>query len=295
MQQQANPLFFPSFQELSKRYDAFILDLWGVVHDGKNLYPGAKECITKLSTSGKRITFLSNAPRRANVVEQTLAAMGVGRELYEAIVTSGEVAYHNLSHPEQSPFKPRGHKYLYVGLERDRLILQGLNYEEVMHPEHAQFVMLSHSYEDNQPLQALKPLLQKCVDMYLPFVCINPDKEVVRISGERVYCAGALAEEYRMMGGEVFYFGKPHRIVYDYALGTLKGVERTRILAVGDSLATDILGGEKARLDTALVAGGVLKEVLGSNSHPDYQKNCQILFEKEHITPDYVIPALSAS
>ncbi len=289
------PLFLSSVEELSAKYDAFILDLWGVVHDGKNLYPGAREALVALRKAGKKITFLSNAPRRSQVVEQTLTGMGVGRELYDIIVTSGEAAYYCLQHPEASPFKPRGHKYLYIGLERDRLILEGLHYEEVMRPEHAQFVILSHSFEDNQPFKALAPLMQKCAELHLPFICINPDKEVVRLTGERVYCAGALAEEYRLMGGEVVYFGKPHRTVYEHALATLQGIELSKVVAVGDTLATDILGGERTRINTALVTGGVLKEVIGSSAAADYRPKCQALFEKEHIMPDYVIPAFYVS
>lgn len=286
----SQPAFLSSVEELSVKYDAFILDLWGVVHDGKNLYPGAKEALIALRKAGKRVTFLSNAPRRSYVVEQALAGMGVGRDLYDIIITSGETAYYCLQHPEASPFKPRGNKYLYIGLERDRLILEGLHYEEVMRPEHAQFVILSHSFEDNQPLKTLMPLLQKCVELHLPVICINPDKEVVRLTGERVYCAGALAEEYHMMGGEVIYFGKPHRTVYEHALATLKGIERSKVVAVGDTLGTDILGGERARINTALVTGGVLKEVLGSPKAPDFQTKCQELFEQKHIRPDYVMP-----
>lgn len=290
----SQPTFLSSVEELSAKYDAFILDLWGVVHDGKNLYPGAKEALVALRKAGKKITFLSNAPRRSQVVEQTLAGMGVGSDLYDSIVTSGETAYHCLQHPEHSPFKPRGNKYLYIGLERDRLILEGLHYEEVMRPEHAQFVMLSHSFEDNQPLKSLMPLLQRCVELHLPVICINPDKEVVRITGERVYCAGALAEEYHMLGGEVIYFGKPHRTVYEHALATLR-IERSKVVALGDTLGTDILGGERTRINTVLVTGGVLKEVIGDTKAADYKQKCLSLFEKEHITPDYVIPAFTAS
>jgi HAD superfamily hydrolase (TIGR01459 family) len=284
--------YLSSLRDISTLFDAFILDLWGVVHDGKSLYPGTLDALKKLRKAGKKITFLSNAPRRASVVAESLAGMGVNADLYDAIVTSGETAYRCLEHPENSPFKPRGHKYLYIGLERDRLILKGLHYEEVKHPEHAQFVMLSHSFEDNQPIKTLHPLLEKCVKLALPVVCINPDREVVRLTGERVYCAGALAQEYRMMGGEVVYFGKPHRAVYERCLATVAGVERSRIVAVGDSLSTDILGGERTKLATVLVTGGVLRETLGDAKAADFKEKCAGLFELEQVTPHYVIPAL---
>lgn len=287
--------YLQSFKELVPQYDAFILDLWGVVHDGKNLYPGAKETLEYLRKQGKKITFLSNAPRRASVVAQTLLGMGVGQGLYDAIITSGEAAYRCLEHPENSPFKPRGHNYIYIGLERDRLILDGLHYNEVEHPELAQFLMLSHSFEDNQPLSTLKPLLEKCAKLNLPGICINPDREVVRLSGERVYCAGVLAQEYHMMGGEVVYFGKPHRNVYERTLATLAGIPRERILAIGDSLGTDILGGNRTHLPTALVTGGILKETLGKPGGKAFKDTCEALFQKEQIMPQYVIPALKMS
>ena len=285
------PMFLQSMDELLARYDAFVLDLWGVVHDGKNLYPGALETLKRLRKESKKVTFLSNAPRRISVVAASLQGMGVGPELYDAIITSGEAAYRSLEHPEQSFFKPRGHHYLYIGLDRDRLILDGLHYEEVKHPSHAQFVMLSHSFEDNQPLTTLKPLLEECAALKLPVVCINPDMEVVRISGERVYCAGAVAKEYHMMGGEVVYFGKPHRTVYELALATFGSIDRGRIIAVGDSMGTDILGGNRTRIATALVAGGILKEVLGDYGSAGCKSKLEQLCTEYDAVPNCVLPA----
>lgn len=283
--------YMASVEELTTKFDAFILDLWGVVHDGKQLYPGTLDCLKQLRKAGKKITFLSNAPRRAHVVQTALAGMGVDASLYDTIITSGEAAFRHLEHPEKSFFKPRGHNYLYIGLERDRQILDGLHYTEVKHAEQAQFVLLSHSFEDNQPLSMFASTFEECAALHLPMLCINPDMEVVRITGERVYCAGELARDYHMRGGEVVYFGKPHRTVYELTLATFSNIDHSRIVAIGDSLNTDILGGNRTGIATALVAGGILKATLGAASEPGYTQKCEALFKEKEIAPQFVLPA----
>ncbi len=287
------PESLASIAPLAARYDAFLLDLWGVIHDGQNLYPNVKDCLVALRKQEKKIVFLSNAPRRANVVADVLAHMGITPELYDAIVTSGETAYQCLAHPEDSFFKPRGKHYIYIGLEKDRRTLDGLHYEEASHPEFSQFVLLAHSYYDNQPLDELMSLLKKCVASSLPMLCINPDMEVVRLSGERVYCAGVIAEHYRMMGGEVIYFGKPHRAVYEASLHLLDGIPKSRIVAVGDSLKTDIKGAVRSGLACALVTGGILRETLNASDPAIFATQCQELFEREEVAPTYIVPVFN--
>lgn len=285
--------FYPSFAPLVDRYDAFILDLWGVIHDGRQLYPGAKKCLEKLRCTGKNIILLSNAPRRAAKVAEALENMGIHASLYDTLITSGEAAYQTLAQPRPSSFYPSGKQYFYIGLEKDRKLLAGLPFEEVPAPEDAQFFVLAHSYYDNQPLFELLPLLERCRSKNLVAFCINPDSEVVRLGGERVYCAGYLAQHYSQMGGQVLYFGKPHPIVYDLALSALKNMPTQRILAVGDNLATDIQGAHNAKIANALVTGGILQELVGAPSSPTYEKACETLFNQENITPDFVIPCFT--
>jgi HAD superfamily hydrolase (TIGR01459 family) len=285
--------FLSSIASIAEKYDAFLLDLWGVIHDGQQLYPNVKECLINLHKKDKKIVLLSNAPRRSLIVQQALEAMGISHDMYEAIVTSGETAYHCLAHPESSFFKPRGKKYIYIGLEKDRRILNGLHYEEAEHPEFAQFILLAHSFYDNQPIGELMPILEQCLALGLPLLCINPDKEVVRLGGERVYCAGLIAEKYRMMGGEVIYFGKPHRAVYEACMQVLPGIEKSRIMAIGDGLKTDIEGAKKSGIDCTLVTGGVLKDTVGKPEDKGYADKCKSLFEQENISPDMVVPVFN--
>lgn len=283
-----NIKFLSGISKLALRYDAFILDLWGVIHDGQHLYPGVAECLENLRDQNKKIVFLSNAPRRVHQVESVLQRMGITSNVYDKIVTSGEVFYQSLAHPEKSFFKPHGRHYLYIGLEKDRSILNGLHYTETKHPESAQFILLSHSYYDNQPMKEIYPLLQSCIKQKLPLLCINPDTEIVRLNGEHVYCAGVIAEEYRMMGGEIFYFGKPHRAVYEECLRDLH-MDKKRIVVVGDNLKTDITGAGRTELANVLVTGGVMKKQLGELTADNFVQKLAKSFKQDAVIPNYVI------
>lgn len=287
-----NMQFINSISSVASQYDAFILDLWGVIHDGQHLYAGAKDCLERLRRENKKIVLLSNAPRRASVVAAALERMGIANELYDAVITSGEAAYQCLSNPQSEYFRPSGNKYIYVGLERDQRILEGLDYRETDRPQDANFILLSHPFYDNQPEAEWALLLKDCLAAKLPALCINPDTEVVRQTGERVYCAGVIASHYAAQGGEVIYFGKPHGVVYSIALRIFDGIDTAQILAVGDNLATDIEGAKRSSIKSTLVTGGVLKDSLGQPDTEAYRANCAALFAHS-TTPDYVIPVFN--
>jgi HAD superfamily hydrolase (TIGR01459 family) len=284
--------YYSSFAPLASRFDAFILDLWGVIHDGQNLYPGAGDALKRLRADGKKIVLLSNAPRRAASVAEVMNRMGVTDRFYDALITSGEAGYECLADSSSPLFRPNGGGYVYIGLEKDRHILKGLPYYETDDAKDAQFLLLSHSFYDNQPMIELEPLLARCLAANLPALCINPDMEVVRQSGEQVYCAGKLAAGYEAGGGRVVYFGKPHPVVYEASFKALGGIAHSRILAVGDNLATDILGAHKAGLKSALVTGGILRKSLGEPGTEAYKAACAALFTRT-VRPDYVVPAFN--
>jgi HAD superfamily hydrolase (TIGR01459 family) len=281
--------FLSSFAPIVNRYDAFILDIWGVIHDGQKLYPHSNDCLKRLREAGKKVVLMSNAPRRASVVIDSLRRMGVSDDAYDAVITSGETAYQWLAKADSDDFCLKGNRYIYVGLEKDRRILEGLAYEETDDPSRAGFLLLSHSYFDNQPMAELEPLLTRCLKAKLPALCINPDTEIVRLTGEHVYCAGLLAAEYAKRGGQVIYFGKPHPTVYAKAFEVFSGIGKDRIAVVGDNLATDIAGGLANGLKSALVTGGILKATLAEPGTAAYEQGCMALFEAEKTTPNYVL------
>lgn len=274
--------FISSLPSIASSYDAFILDLWGVIHDGTQLYPGVKECLERLRAEKKQVIFLSNAPRRASIVKDALAQMGVGEALYDEVITSGEAAFLTLTAAE-----PYGTHYIYIGLEKDRRLLEGQGYREVEKAEQADFFLLAHSTYDNQPWEELEPVFRRALERKLPLLCINPDTEIVRITGEHVYCAGALAARYEEMGGKAVYFGKPHPAVYALCLEHFRDIPKSRILAVGDNPATDIKGAVATGLSSLLITGGILHKIVGTPKSESYITNCRNLFNPQDM-PTYL-------
>lgn len=249
--------YIPGFAALARRYDGFIVDLWGVIHDGAAPYPGVRECLARLAAAGKPCVFLSNAPRRAKTVAAALSAIGIGPELYRGIMTSGEAIHAALKAPPDAWFAALGPRLFHLGPERDRGLLSGLSQLRVETPEEANFV-LNTGPDDAlaaAELTVFEPLLTACRNSRLPMICANPDREVIR-AGQRVWCAGALALRYRDLGGEVRQFGKPDPAIYRFVL-TLLGLPRERVLVVGDSLTTDIAGAAAAGIDSCFVLGGL--------------------------------------
>lgn len=235
--------------EILEKYDAFILDLWGVIHDGTALYPGVVEVLAYLHAQNKPVVFLSNAPRVSAKAQQTLDKLGIPREHYKAIVTSGQVAHDLLLREEPA-------QYYYLGPGKDEDIIADLpHFTRTDHMEAADFVLCTGYEYDFQPHAEIIPTLDTLLAAELPMLCVNPDYEVVRQDGTQQLCAGAAAEEYELLGGEVDYIGKPYPHVYDVAAALLPGA---KILAVGDNPDTDIAGAMAYGLDCLLITGGIL-------------------------------------
>jgi HAD superfamily hydrolase (TIGR01459 family) len=255
-----------AFGPLAARYDGFILDLWGVIHDGVRPYPGSPDCLRALQAAGKRVVLLSNAPRRAHVAAAALRAMGIEDSLYNGIMTSGEATYLALSDPEADPwFRRLGRRVFHLGPERDRNVMEGLPLTRVDTPAEADFVVNTGPDDlgSQTEVSDFYPVLESCHAAGLPMICANPDLEVIR-GGTRVICAGALAQHYAQLGGDVRWLGKPDPAIYAPVLAML-GVDRTRVLAVGDALRTDIAGADSVGIDSCWVLGGIHGEELGQD------------------------------
>ncbi len=243
-------------REIAVDYDGFIIDLWGVVHDGVTPYPAALDCLGRLR--GRPITLLSNAPRRGVSAQSMLRLLGVGDELYSNILTSGEAAWLALRDRTDPWFARLGHTVYHLGPQRDRNVLDGLGLRLVGTPEKADFLLNTGPDDDaKEPreLAVFVPELDECLRAQLPMICANPDLSVVR-GGVRLLCAGALAEYYRQAGGDVFSLGKPDPAIYRMALEML-AVPADRVLAIGDSLRTDVAGAAGYGLASVWVLDGV--------------------------------------
>jgi HAD superfamily hydrolase (TIGR01459 family) len=244
------------FSALAARYDGFIVDLWGVVHNGVTPYPGVLDCLARLRDAGKPVVFLSNAPRRPPGIVAALSGMGIAPALYSGIMSSGEAVYLALR-DRTDEFADLGRRLYHLGPVRDRDVFDTLDLTVVEDPAEADF-LLNTGPDDilgPQEPELYAPVLQAALRAGLPMVCANPDLEVVR-DGQRIICAGLLAEIYQAQGGRVIQRGKPDPAIYTPTIAML-GVPKSRVLAVGDSLRTDIAGAKAAGVDACWVLSGI--------------------------------------
>ncbi len=283
-------LRYQRLSDFAASYDAFILDLWGVVHDGEALYPDALQALEQLHNRGKKIVFLSNAPRRAWKAEDTLTAFGIPRHWYIAALTSGEMTYeHARVHLSNNATQPC---YYYIGPDKDADILSGLPLTMTKNAGQACFAVVTGFNGDDSALEEKLPDMKSCLAANLTLLCANPDHAVVRQSGKRLLCAGIFAEDYARRGGKVHYFGKPYSEIYKKCLSLLgTGDQHPAPIALGDSLHTDILGAKRAGVTSVLVTGGIMQKELGAayGELPE-QEIIAALCDRNHIQPDAVVP-----
>ncbi len=254
-------------EEIISNYDALIVDLWGVIHDGSALYPGVADTLHMLHQLNKPVLFLSNAPRVSAKAQGNLDRLAIPRAHYLDIVTSGQVA-HDLLARDSTP-----KRYYYLGPGKDEDILSDLShFTQSSEPAQADFILCTGYEEDGQPHEEIIPLLAQL--LHLPMLCVNPDMEVVKIDGTQMLCAGSVAAQFTQMGGRVAYIGKPFAEVYQVCKLLLGN---SRVLCVGDNPATDIKGANEAKMDSLLITGGVLKARYGANlSALDAKEICRI-------------------
>jgi HAD superfamily hydrolase (TIGR01459 family) len=246
--------------EVAAGFDGFILDLWGVIHDGVEPYAGARETLAAIRAAGKKTLLLSNAPRRADALVEQLARMGIGRDMYDHVLSSGEAVHMELARRTDPFYAGLGRKLYHMGPERDENVFAGLDLVPV-DMEHADFILNTGPWDFTETVEDYVPKMQLGLARRLPMICANPDLVVMR-QGQPVVCAGALAARYAEMGGVVSMRGKPDPAIYDNALELL-GLERNRVLCVGDALHTDVKGANGAGLRAVFVTQGIHAAELG--------------------------------
>lgn len=261
-------------REIVDKYTHFVFDVWGVVHDGSQTYPEVIDVISFLHKAGKKICFLSNAPRRASKVSDVLNKFGVDSASYDFVLTSGEAAFLDLEKNQREGFRDFGKNYLYIGPQKDVDLLDGLNYKMVEEASGADFAIVTGFDHDASTLEEKLPQAMAAKESNLPMICVNPDMIVVKKTGQEMICAGALAKEYERMGGLVTYYGKPFPKVYESVIKNfVEEVDKTKILAIGDGLETDIKGANAAGIDSILVTGGILTRKLNIEYWQDADLN----------------------
>ena len=268
--------------EIAGDYDGFILDLWGVLHDGTAPFPGVVDALTRLKRAGKRLAVLSNAPRRAALVEARMNEIGIARGLYDHVHSSGEEAWQHLKRRDDPFYAALGTRCYHIGPARDDNMLEGAALERVAEIADAEFILNTGPSDWDETVEQYEPLLQAARARDLPMICANPDLVVIH-QGRRSICAGAVAQRYETLGGKVRWHGKPYRAVYDTCFAALGIADRRRILAVGDSLRTDIAGANGAGIDALLVTGGIHAEEFGLvGGQPDLDRLMAAVADSGH-------------
>lgn len=251
---------------LSGGFDAIVCDLWGVVHNGLHALPDAVDCLVALRQKGKFVVLLSNAPRPAKSVAAQIRKLGVPTSAFDGIVTSGELARSHL----KKQF--RDGRYFHLGPPRDTDTISDLPLVALPSPEGADVVICTGLVEGNDDdIEAHLDLLREIAQRRIPFICANPDR-VVHVGRREVLCSGALAHRLESLGGEVIWFGKPFANAYAAAeamLSRISGrqIPKSKILAIGDSMETDIQGARRAGLRSLLIADGIHRAELTDDSN----------------------------
>lgn len=251
--------------DLRDSYDVILSDVWGVVHNGERAFPAAAEALRRAREAGIRVILITNSPRPREGVIAQLGALGVPAEAYDAVVTSGDVT--------RSLINEAPARIFHIGGERDLPLYDG-THAELVEEQDAQAVVCTGLFDDEAETPGdYAPLLQRLRSRNLPFICANPDIVVER--GDRmIWCAGALARDYGLLGGRTFVAGKPHAPIYQAAMKEAerldgKPVEKSRVVAIGDGLLTDVKGAVNNGFDLLYISSGIHAKEYGVHGRPD--------------------------
>jgi HAD superfamily hydrolase (TIGR01459 family) len=249
--------FVEQLRGLVDGVEVILSDIWGVVHNGLESFPEACEALHTYRQRGGTVILITNAPRPADSVQRQLRKLGVADETYDAIVSSGDLTRNFVAdHP--------GKKMFWIGPERDSSIHRGL--DAAMAPlEQADYIVCTGLFDDEtESAEDYRAMMLQAREHKLPLICANPDIVVER--GDRlIYCAGAVAELYRELGGEVIFYGKPHRPIYERAMALAaerrgQPTSLDRVLAIGDSVRTDLTGALGFGIDCLFLTRGIHSE-----------------------------------
>ena len=247
-----------SIDAIADRYDAVLCDVWGVIHNGKRIYPAAAAALTRLRQAGKQVILLTNVPKPRGPIPGQLDRIGFPRSAWDAIVTSGDAIRFELAQRAPGPMYK-------IGPVEDAPLWEGLGLEFAP-LESARFIGVSGLNGWNEAPEAYAETLRGARQRDLELLSANPDI-VVRVGDELIWCAGALARDYEEMGGRVVMAGKPYPPIYALAYNELaalagRAVPKARILAIGDGVPTDVIGANSQGIDVVFIASGMHGEAL---------------------------------
>ena len=272
-----------SLKEIEDKYDIFFIDLWGVIHNGLQLFESIESVLNRLKKKNKVIFFITNAPRRSFVIADQLNDFGLSKNFYDRIISSGEITWLSLKKNYEKK------KCFMIGPPRDYHLVEGLDIEVVEdYSNGVDIIINTGPWGDDDILENYTDLLNSLIKFNSLMICSNPDKTVIRGKNFMI-CAGLLAEYYEKIGGKVIYYGKPHSNIYEFCYKLIEG--ENKILVIGDSLENDIKGANLQKLDSVLITDGIHREV---NNNKDIDKEkLDDLIKKKNIKPKFVMRKLN--
>lgn len=254
--------------ELSSRYEAVLSDVWGVIHNGVSAFPEAVEALVEYRRAGGRVVLITNAPRPSPPIVAMLDRLGVPREAYDAIVSSGDATRAMIS-------KYRGKAIHHVGPPtEDDALYEGFDLRRTS-AEEAEVVVVTDLDTDDDTPEMYRERAKLWLSRNLPMICANPDR-VVEHGDKIIYCGGALGDLYSAMGGMVYMAGKPYPPIYEEAFRLAeeaagKSLDKSRVLAIGDSVRTDATGAAQFGIDILFITGSIHAAELDAFGKPDPQ------------------------
>ena len=245
---------------IADRYDGYVIDVWGTLYDGGEVFPPALEVLRALAAAGKAVVILSNSPRLPSAVAGRLERIGLGAELYGEIITSGGESHRYLRDRADPLHAALGPAAFGFAPSRFTDILPGTGFTPTADLDAADWILNAGPEGETDTVADYEEAMRRGVERGLLMLCANPDKVVIDRGLMKIH-AGALADRYEMLGGRVHYHGKPHAPVFERSIARL-GVAPERVLVIGDNRATDVAGAVAAGLDSLLLADGVHREEL---------------------------------
>lgn len=276
------PLTISGLDDIEERFDAFLIDQFGVLRDGNGPYPGAVETLVRLKRAGKAIIILSNSGKRSAENDRRLAVLGFDPQSWDWFLTSGEVAWRILQSEIRQVSSAVPRTCLLISRDGDTSPLDGLDLVRTERGEEADFILLAASEGDVHPLSFYEALLIPAARRGIPCLCTNPDKIMLTKNGT-AFGAGRIAELYEELGGTVRWIGKPFPDIYAAARDFLGSTAPERICCIGDSIEHDIAGAADAGLKSILVTTGILETASDAER--------QALFAGHGATPDFILPS----
>ncbi len=261
-------------------FDLFLIDQFGVLHNGVEPYPHAVDALKQLKHRNKRIVIVSNSGKRSEINKRRLKALGFSESLYDHFITSGEVAFRQLQHRFK---KSSGRACFLIARDNDVSAVEGLHLHQVESVDKADLIVISGSEAERYSENDYRDILRPAAKQKISCICTNPDKKMLTNDGIK-FGAGRIATLYEELGGTVDWIGKPFAPIYQHVLDLYTDCDRARTLCIGDSIEHDIAGGHNVGLKTLLVKTGILTDVPA--------EQIQMQFQQHNVSPDYIAPEL---